>query len=213
MSGEGGKHDPKHSAPPPAPPSHAPGAAQVGQDLLAQLHNDFVVHKQPVPVSEANRGAQLGQDLLAQFAHDFGEKKRAQDAADLQSFGQQLLGAVARDFGSVRPPSIGAPPGAVPVIPGAPKVPSFAPPPVVTASGHASSSGNYAAVDVAPPPGYQPPAPRPVSLAAPPSAELLKAEEELAKIESAPLGKDEEAEVEAMQGKGALGFLKKLFKR
>lgn len=204
-----GKNDPRPSIPP-------EGAAQVGQDLLAQLHKDFVVEKKSVPaadrkVAEAAKGAQLGQDLLAQFAHDFGEKKRADDANRLHALGQDLLGAVARDFGSVRPPSMNVPGTGpyptIPVIPGAPKVPSFAPP-----SG--SSPGSIAApANVAPPPGYTPPMGRPVSLAAPPSAELVKAEEELAKLESAPLADDEAAEVEAMQGKGALGFFKKLFKR
>lgn len=214
-----GKDEPRPSVPP-------PGAAQVGQDLLAQLHKDFVVEKKSVPaadrkVADAAKGAQLGQDLLAQFAHDFGESKRANDAQRLHELGQQLLGAVARDFGSVRPPSMNVPgtgphgaipANPIPVIPGAPKVPSFAPPSVTSPS--ASSSGSMAApADIAPPPGYTPPMGRPVSLAAPPSAELVQAEEALAKLESAPLADDEAAEVEAMQGKGALGFFKRLFKR
>jgi len=209
-----GKNDPRPSVPP-------AGAAQVGQDLLAQLHKDFVVEKKSVPaadrkVADAAKGAQLGQDLLAQFAHDFGEKRRADDANRLHALGQDLLGAVARDFGSVRPPSMNVPGTGpfpvIPVIPGAPKMPSFEPPPALSSS--ASSSGSIAApANVAPPPGYTPPMGRPVSLAAPPSAELVKAEEELAKLESAPLADDEAAEVEAMQGKGALGFFKKLFRR
>jgi hypothetical protein len=70
-----------------------------------------------------------------------------------------------------------------------------------------------APADIAPPPGYTPPLGRPASLAAPPSAELVRAEEELAKHESAPLAADEAAEVEAMQGKGAMGFFRKLFRR
>lgn len=186
------------------PESASPDAARVGQDLLAQLHNDFVVHKQAVPVGEANKGAQLGQDLLAQFAHDFGSKKKAEDAAQLHAFGQQLLGAVARDFGSVRPPSIapGTGPHAALNIPVAAPLPSFG-----------SSPGSIPAPNLAPPPGYVPPAAKPLTLAPPPSAELLKAEEALAKIESAPLAQDEAAEVEAMQGRGALGFLRKLLKR
>lgn len=201
--------DPKKSVPPdPAT------AARVAQDLLAQIHKDFVVEKKEIPTSDANKGAQLGQDLLAQFAHDFGEKKRAEEAARLQAFGQQLLGAVARDFGSVRP---GAGPAAPPVpsIPAAPAVPS-----VTSSPGSVqapSSSGQVPAPSspgsISAPPGYAPPPPRPVTLAPPPSAELVKAEEELAKIEAAPLAQDEAAEVEAMQGRGALGFLRKLFKR
>ncbi len=203
-----GKNDPRPSVPPPA-------AAQVGQDLLAQLHKDFVVEKKSIPaadrkVADAAKGAQLGQDLLAQFAHDFGEQKRAQDAQRLHELGQQLLGAVARDFGSVRPPSMNVPGtgphAAVPVIPGAPAVPSFAMPP-------GSSPGSIPAPGIAPPPGYTPPAARPISLAAPPPEAVVKAEEALAQIESTPLADDEAAEVEAMQGKGALGFFKKLFKR
>jgi hypothetical protein len=214
MPGEDGKNDPKKSLPP--DPS---AAAQVGQDLLAQLHNDFVVHKQPLPVGDANKGAQLGQDLLAQFAHDFGAKKRAEDAASLQAFGQQLLGAVARDFGSVRPSAPPTGPHPAVVIPSAAPLPNGLANGLANGLGAASSTstssspGSLPAPALAAPPNYVPPPAKVHTLAPPPSAELVKAEEELAKIEAMPLAKDEEAELEAMQGRGALGFLRRFLKR
>ncbi len=86
-----------------------PEAAQLGQELISKLQTDFATHKP----------TQLATDLLAQFEHDFGAKKRAEDAQKANDFAQALLGKVARDFGSVRPPaSPGAP---VVVIPAAPR--------------------------------------------------------------------------------------------
>jgi len=120
--------------------------------------------------------AKLGQDLIAQLQHDFVRLKAKKDA-ELAGLGQALLGKVAQDFGSGRPP----PPPEPARVPRPPSVP-------------------------APPEG-------PITLAPPPSPELVRAEAELARAAAAPLGDDEDAELAAMQGGGLFGFFRRLFRR
>lgn len=126
----------------------------------------------PDPVAAAQAGQKLGQDLLAQLQHDFGGGKKGKELAN---FGQALLGKVAQDFASGRPPPMPEPS----------RVPSTAPPR---------------------PQG-------PITLAPPPSPELVRAEAELARAAEAPLADDEDAEVAAMQGRGVVAFFRKLLGR
>jgi len=66
--------------------------------------------KKSMPPDPAKREGQekLGQDLLAQLQHDF-VRKKAEDAVHAANFGQALLGKVAQDFASGRPPPMPEP--------------------------------------------------------------------------------------------------------